>query len=372
MNRIKILYIVSTLRRSGPTNQLLGIISNLDKTKFDPKVLTLSPDPENNQRNEFVSANIKLDSLGLSRVNFQFKGNKILKRYIKNYNPDIIHTTGVRADNAISKLKLNSNQKHCMTIRNYAHDDYVAKYGKFLGKLFAKKSITAMNTADNIICCSKTLKKKYSKITTKNLFVIQNGVDTNKFSPPSNEEEQKKLKAKLGLPMDKTIFIVVGSLIKRKDPLTIIEAFKKANVKQDAVLLFLGDGDLMLKCRKYSNKNIILKGNVKNVNDYLKASDVYLSASKSEGLPNSVLEAGRSGLNMILTNIPQHREIFEKKSSLALFFNTEKVEQLENSIKNIILYNKNKINYDVANYIENNFSNSIMSKNYQKIYQDIL
>ena len=44
--KIKILYVVSTLRQSGPTNQLKGIISNLDKRKYEALVLTLSPEPK--------------------------------------------------------------------------------------------------------------------------------------------------------------------------------------------------------------------------------------------------------------------------------------------------------------------------------------
>ena len=42
----KILYIVSTLERCGPTNQLSYIIKYLDKSKFEPMVLTLSPEPK--------------------------------------------------------------------------------------------------------------------------------------------------------------------------------------------------------------------------------------------------------------------------------------------------------------------------------------
>lgn len=39
----KVLYIVSTLRETGPTNQLFGIISNLNKNDYNPVILTLSP-----------------------------------------------------------------------------------------------------------------------------------------------------------------------------------------------------------------------------------------------------------------------------------------------------------------------------------------
>ncbi|MBF7096113.1 glycosyltransferase, partial [Alkalibacter mobilis] len=251
MGKIKVLYIVSTLRSSGPTNQLLGKISNLDKKKFEAKVLTLSPDPSNNRRDDFVAANIELDSLNLSRVQFQLKGKTLLKQYISAYNPDIVHTTGVRADIAVSKLKVES--KHCMTIRNYAFDDYVAKYGNFIGKKAAKSSIKAMQKCEYVICCSKSLKEMYSKILPQELFVVQNGVDTIKYAPLDKKESKINLRESLALPIDKVILTAVGSLIKRKDPITIINAFKNANKENNAVLLLLGDGDLMEECKKIAD-----------------------------------------------------------------------------------------------------------------------
>jgi len=42
----KILYLVSSLKKSGPTNQLSYIIKYLDRTKFSPTILTLSSEPK--------------------------------------------------------------------------------------------------------------------------------------------------------------------------------------------------------------------------------------------------------------------------------------------------------------------------------------
>jgi glycosyltransferase involved in cell wall biosynthesis len=62
--------------------------------------------------------------------------------------------------------------------------------------------------------------------------------------------------------------------------------------------------------------NISLKGKVIDVDEYLEAADCFVSASLSEGLPNSVIEALAWGLPIILSDIPEHREIqqIEKRS----------------------------------------------------------
>ena len=365
--KIKILYVVSTLRQSGPTNQLLGIVRNLDKNNFETKILTLSPEPSNSAKQQFIEANINnIDSLNLNRFQFQMKGYKILRNYIAQYEPDIVHTTGVRADVAVSKLKI---KKHCMTIRNYVFEDYISKYGSLFGIWLAKNNIKAMEKCNYVICCSKTLQQMYQKILPqKHIYVVQNGVDTDKFSPLLNLEAKNNLRSLLGIPQDRIVFIAVGSLIKRKDPLSIIKAFKKANSENKAILILLGDGDLMEHCKKEADRNVLLKGNVANVNNYLRASDVYISSSKSEGLPNSVLEAGSCGLNLILSNIPQHREIFENCFEFIELFEVGDVETLTKLIRNAIRTNNRYINYHVAEYIKNNFSNKVMSKKYENMY----
>jgi predicted O-linked N-acetylglucosamine transferase (SPINDLY family) len=41
----RIVYVVSNLQRAGPTFQLLNIVSHLDRSRFTPVVLTISPEP---------------------------------------------------------------------------------------------------------------------------------------------------------------------------------------------------------------------------------------------------------------------------------------------------------------------------------------
>lgn len=364
--RIKILYVVSTLRQTGPTNQLLGIIKNLNKNYFDVSILTLSPEPTNSMKQYFLNCGIKIESLNLSRFQFYLYGKKKLKKYIKCNIPMIVHTSGIRADVAISKLKMGF--AHCMTIRNFAFDDYIAKYGRFIGKLMAQQNIGAMRNCDRVICCSKTLKKMYAEILDRDMDVVQNGINTSKFLPPKNKEEKYEIRKKLNIPNDKCVFLVVGSLIKRKDPLFVIRAFRAANRTGKGLLILLGDGELRKECEQLSNEYILIKGNVSNITDYLKAADVFVSASRSEGLPNAVLEAASCGLNMILSNIPQHKEVFEDFVGCVDNFEIGDYDKLKNILTKYIENTEKNINYKIAKYIHEKFNDFKMSKNYEKIY----
>lgn len=367
MNKIKILYIVSTLRKSGPTNQLFNLVKNVDKEVYEVRILTLSPDPENNQRDDFNKLGIKLDSLNLSRVTFQLKGPKLLNDYVHKYSPDIIHTTGVRADTVVSKLSIQA--RHFMTIRNYVYEDYIAKFGNFIGTYAAKSSIKAMKKCENVVFCSYSLEKMYNGLLPKTSSVVQNGVNISKFRTPATFEDKKQLRMKLNLPIDNKIFVVVGSLISRKDPLTIVKAFNEQTPLKNATLLFLGDGDLVEECKTEAGENVIFMGEVNNISEYLTASDVFVSSSKSEGLPNSVLEAGISGLSLIISDIPQHKEIFNSNMQLASFFPVGDVIQLRKLMNDELMKDYDYINFELSAYVENTFSDNSMAKQYEELYK---
>lgn len=369
-NKIKVLYVESTLESSGPTTQLLGLIKNLDKIKFEPIVLTLSSEPSFSAKELFIQLGVKVDSLNLSRFQFLIYGKYLLKKKIEKYKPGIIHSAGIRADLAITQLKL--KYLHCITVHNYVFDDYICNYGGIIGRIAACFGISTIRKCKYAICCSKSLKEKYDKVLYKKLYTIQNGVDTDSFNPVSDEDQKRKLRLVLGIPQDKIVFLVVGSLIKRKDPVCVINAFKQANVGKESVLILLGDGELYEECRKQSDNSIILKGKINNVKDYLKAADVYISASRSEGLPYSVLEAGSSGLDLILSNIPQHMEIFEKDFKLMTSFETGNVSNLALIIQEKV--NKGTLlnNDGTTKLIRSNFTDKLMSKNYEKIYYEML
>ena len=101
----KILYIVSTLRNCGPTNQLSYIIKYLDSNQFIPSILTLSSESDDSAITYFESVlSVKVESLNLSRIQGIFNGLSKVKQYILDQNIDIVHTQGIRADGLVRNI----------------------------------------------------------------------------------------------------------------------------------------------------------------------------------------------------------------------------------------------------------------------------
>ena len=363
----RILYIVSTLKRCGPNNQLSYILKYLDKSSYLPIVLTLSEEHEGDSIKEYFidDLSVRVETLRLSRIAGFFLAKKNLKKFIKENKIDLVHSQGLRADGLVGGLKI----PKVATLRNYPFYDYPMTYGKIKGYLMAKLHLNYLKRIDEARVVSLSISNLLKENNNYEIDHVQNGTDLDRFM----SLEKKSLRKRLDIDIDKRIFISVGDLTSRKEPLLIIKAFKKANL-ENSKLIFLGNGPLFDVCNKEisSFKNIELVGKVANVHQYLGASDYFISASLAEGLPNTVLEAMACGLPCILSNIPPHKEIAQLNIKSSLFFEktdikglTQKLNTLKNEDYEVMSEASKKI-------IHGYLSAELMSNNYQSIYSSLL
>jgi glycosyltransferase involved in cell wall biosynthesis len=359
----KVLYIVSTLKKTGPIVVLANIVKYLDRTQFEPIVLTLSSESKDSMIGYFKdNLNVKIDSLRLSRIEGMFSGKSKIEKYIKENNIDIVHTHGIRADGFLKKI----NILKVSTLHNYPYYDYTMKFSKLKAKIMIQNHMSTIKlNRENVIACSKTISKEFEQ-NGLTIFTIQNGVDTESFTV-SDEFKKLELKEKLEISKDKKIFITVGSLIPRKDMKTVIDGFKLYNKDNDSILLIAGDGFEKEKLESISDNNIMFLGNIPNVVEYLQLSDCFISASLAEGLPNTVLEAMACGLPTVLSAIPSHLELFEGED--VEFFeikDTQKLSELLLSVSN----NFEEKQALSLKMIRENFSAKVMSQKYQEVYME--
>lgn len=365
----KILYIVSTLRKTGPTNQLYEMVKYLPKTEYIVRILTLSPEvPGNSRKSDFESLEVEVQSLHLGRIQGLLLAKRKIARVISELAPDIIHCCGIRADVLLNEFR--GRVVCCSTIRNFCEEDYVPRYGHLIGGICTRIHLNVIRQMTYPICCSNSLQRKYEQKLNRKMNVIQNGVDINRFL--FDDKRRIYLRKKFGIPENTFIFVSSGSLNNRKDPMTIIHAFQQLADK-DTKLYILGDGPMKEACEVYRSNSILLEGNVDCVEDYLLFADAFVSASLSEGLPNSVLEAGAAGLPMILSDIPQHREIWCDEMEYVHFFHTGDVEMLEKKLKKIkSTGNNEEMRKAISESIVSRFSSEKMSQNYQCFYRFML
>ncbi len=155
-------------------------------------------------------------------------------------------------------------------------------------------------------------------IDASHITIIDNGIDTKFFSPPSGPEEKKKLRQSLGLPEKPVLIGCVAALRPVKNHAGLIAAFKSVlkQVKTPAVLVLVGDGPLKSElqdmCVQYGIlEHVIFAGRRDNVEQYLKSFDVFALNSKTEGLSYAVLEAMACGLPVVASDVGGNSQVIE-------------------------------------------------------------
>ncbi len=364
MTKIKILYLVSTLRKCGPVNILYGIVKSLDKHQFDIYIACLSKENKSSMKEQFETLGAKVISLNNSRLSGSFKNKGMIQALVDLNCIDIVHSHGLRADMINSDLK---NVCRFTTIHNFPKEDYFLQFGKIKGSIMAQNHQKAISAIENRIACSKYIGSKFLTEYGIESSCIQNGIDLNSFEK-TDHISKTELRKKLDLPIGKKIFLVSGSLIKRKDPLTILKAFNELDQHKNC-LVFIGAGKLEKELKsEYRSESIIFRGGVNNISDFLSTSDFFISASHSEGLPNAVLEAMHVGVPVILSNIPSHKEIVGDQ--YPFLFRTKNISDLEQKMNDMLksLHILSWKSHSVL--VKKNFNSKTMAMKYTKKYLD--
>jgi glycosyltransferase involved in cell wall biosynthesis len=363
---VKLLYIFSTLESSGPIKVHFDIIKNLPQSIFQVRILTLSEEPEKSLVSLYKGLGISLECLNLNRNNWFTEGIRKVNNFIGAYKPDILHTQGIRADFLAAYFI-----KHPIkfsTLHNFPYQEYTFTYGKIKGTIMAFVHLKALSKINFPIVPSKSNQIQIYKASRLEFNIILNGIDSKIFKPV-DRATKADLRQKLGLPENKVVFVSIGQLTSRKDPLTIINAFKKANLS-NGCLLILGKGDLEAACLSaaVTHENIKVLGYKENISDYIQASDYYISASKAEGLPLSVLEALGTGVPVILSNIMPHEEILSFNSKAGYLIETGNEAEFAKVLQEIATVDYDTLSAEARKIVRMYLNDEIMAIAYQKLY----
>ncbi len=364
---IRVAYVVSTLKRCGPSNQLRNIIRYLDRKQFAPLVITLSPESADSVKPQFEQAGIEVVSLDLSRAAGILMARGKLRLLLQQRQADVLHTQGVRADCLAAGLC--DEWKGVCSVRNFPQLDFSMTYGALRGFWMARSHVSALRRIAAPVGVSAAVSWNLKDVFGVEARTICNGVDTQVWTPGS-EAEVSILRKNLGFAADETVWVSVGHLSERKDPLAVIRSFKAA-AAPNAKLVFLGGGPLEADCRAAANGDvrIVLAGRVDNVGDWLRAADGFVSASQAEGFPNAVLEALACGLPCVLSDIPPHGELAERAAGSVQLFREGDDDALAKCFRQFVSDPARRAAARAA--AESVFSARGTSESYQEIYREL-
>ncbi len=177
------------------------------------------------------------------------------------------------------------------------------------------------NKLDKIVCISEKIRSVMleSGVPEHKIIVIHSGVDLDKFRDTAGDPVQ--LKRELNLPEDVLLIGTVAATAGHKDyPNLLNAAAKIIKVRDKVYFCAVGNGPLEKEIRQQANnlqlgERFVFAGFREDVGRFLKSFDIFVLASKREGLGTSLLDAQALGLPIVACESGGIPEIIKNEES---------------------------------------------------------
>lgn len=181
-----------------------------------------------------------------------------------------------------------------------------------------RRIVDVLSGADAVVTVSRHLRLKVLSlgVPPEKVHVVYRGVDRVLFSPGDRAASRRQL----GIPQDVQVILWVGRMVPVKGLDVLLEACTQLKQKPDAPrVYFVGDGPLRqpldAKCRCLGLENMISFAGVVSHTDlpaWYRAADLTVLPSRSEGVPNVLLESLSCGTPFVASGVGGVPEICDE------------------------------------------------------------
>ena len=183
-----------------------------------------------------------------------------------------------------------------------------------LARFFLSRRNALLRRADRFVCLSEEMRDEFIRagVPPNRIVTIPNGVDTERFRP-ADPEDRLGLRRMLSLP-EGLVVIYTGRLVRYKGLPELLDAWRviaPEHPEASLVLVGEGGGDLQA-CEEELRQNVAthglsrsvrFTGSVENVEDWLRAADIFAFPTHDEAFGLSLVEAMACGLAVVSTRV---------------------------------------------------------------------
>lgn len=356
---MRIIQIIPNLGLGGAEIMCETLTRELLKTGNSVLIISLYSD------RTAITERLEKDGINLIFLNkkkhFDVKAILKLKKIIKYFNPDIIHTHLYALKYAIFATFF-TKRKIIHTVHNLANKECGKIDRWFNGHFFKTKRVIPVGLSQKI---KDTIVKEY-KLDESSVSFVLNGVDLSNCLRKENYLTNNGFK-----------LINISRFSPQKNHVRLIDAFNISLKRNpNLFLLLIGDGEEKKSLEIYVEKlklsnNIIFLGQQSNVFNFLHDSDAFILSSDFEGVPMSLIEAMGTGLPIISTDVGGIMDMIDNEKEGILTKCNER--DLSNAI--LRLANDKLLREKIGRqaYIRSNsFSSQNMASNYLNVYKGLL
>lgn len=299
-----------------------------------------------------------------------------MKQYqeIKKFNPDVIHIHTEFGIGLFGILVAKILKKPVIYTLHTIYDDYVyyvvPKPLIKTGQRIFYKYIRSLYKRATVITGPSPKSREYlmNAGLYRNIEIIPNPVDVDKFSPDNVEQQDIiNIKRKYNIPDYAFVGCIVSRVGKEKSIDVLLNYVEKySQINKNFRFLIIGDGpakeDLKNQAKKLGIDDIVIfTGKVLNnkLLPYYAVSDVFLTASLSDTNSISMLEAMSMGVPVIQREDPinkgqvlenvngfifKNQESFIEKLDFVYNMKNSDLKKLKNKVRNSVIHSNTKNN----------------------------
>jgi glycosyltransferase involved in cell wall biosynthesis len=288
----------------GAENVVLEIAKGLRGSRYRPIIGLIQNVPS--AMAELVD---QAEAHGIECVTFacarqvDFTAIGAIREFVERNEVAILHPHGYRADVYALAAGRGSGVKRVATCHPWTERSYSRR-----GRFYAWLDQTLLPRFDHVVAVCDDVKNEIlrKRIQASAVSVIENGIDLERFSDRRTRQE---LRHELELPADRFLIGTIGRLVPEKGHHLLIQAAAALKEKHpDAYYVIAGDGPLLASMRELVAAlgladRFRFFGLCDRVPDLLRALDVFILPSVSEGLPMVILEAMAAHKPIIATSV---------------------------------------------------------------------
>jgi glycosyltransferase involved in cell wall biosynthesis len=364
--RIKVVQLGNPTGMYGAERWILALARHLDPEKVETRVAVLKDDPTLDSplyhaavRNGFCAH--MFEAYG----RFNAEAVRQVRSYLTKHKVDILHTHGYKTD----FIGLLSVFRTGTKILSTPHGWSRRVNPKLL--LYEMVDRALLPFFDAVVPLSEKLHAGLSNLPgiKAKLHLIRNGIDLSEID--STQDTATEI-----LDLKKRGFVVIGyigQLIHRKGLDVLLQAFNRLQVPLKKLYL-VGDGPQRARLVEYTaelglGEQVTFTGFREDRLSLLKGFDVFVLASRLEGIPRCLMEAMAARVLSVASDIPGCRDIVNGYRT-GYLFKVDDPESLCQVLKRALSDKKTTalLVENARRFIESEFSAARMAQEYVKLY----
>ena len=366
----KILFLAGYLGLGGTERQLAYIVQNINRQRFEPYVMTLNPAAGDYWESVLVHEGVPI--LAVERGNQLARIWKVIQ-LVRQYRFDLLHSFHFYGHGYAALAGWATRTPTIGSIRFLPSAENLRKHIPVaLWRMLGLRGVTLLLT--NSTLGKELIAEQFPHF--QHIRTIPNGTEWLDCDMRSGLRQQ--MRSRLNLSAEHLVIGLVGRLNPNKNPQLFLKAVVEMHQRhQDVRGVIIGDGsirhELQLQAEKLGLAEVVtFTGNIAEAASWLPGLDILCQTSRSEGMPNVLLEAGGCGIPVVATDVGGSHEIVVDNQT-GLLFASEDLSALVTHLNHLINHPeiRQQMGQAASDRIQHCFTIEAMVKQHEELYSTL-